>query len=682
MARVGALPRLEAALAIEQVGAHPLLLGRGVDRVAMTADRLPRGDVELEEPVVPERTTVAAGLLDGARVAPGLAHHDVVEDLAQVLGEVVGSARDVGNAAALPVPTHEVDLEPEPAKAAATEAPAAQAAAAAAATTTGPTLRRPAVQVGLGRRVGVGEVHVVEVIGVRGGAPEGERDLLAVLDPIAERRVDELLELAAPVLDGVLGEAQHVLGRAGEVDGEAGLVQRVVAVGGDRVGPQARANVQAELRGHVDVGLEPRIGAHQRPAAPAADRQAAAAGPEDAATAAEAPRRGSRLGLGVVAAELLGVPDALELVVATDLDLDVVLVVLAVGDDRAVARCVDRRLRAHQPHLDLLGLELMVHRVGREDLALDLDGAGQRRRVGRRLRAALVVGRQADLEHHEPEEEAQQQDDQQRRDDLAVLAAHRRARVHGRTLLTSLLKASAMVWARPGMVVTSTPASATSIAMRASHSIVLCPLSAWRSIWGRAAARLRADIHRRRCGCAGTWVAGPSRRLGRPWAPSRTPTSHQPASRRRASASAPATAAATSTIPSIRTVAGEAPLPPSDASVTSTISATGPKAPANRAAAVWGAPLSAACHAPMAPAPAALTAQRAVNRTAVSVPRSAQPWPASPMKAVMKNIATMTAAIIETAPAPIPRASQRRSPASPSSGRWPWVPTASRPSAS
>src|SRR5512133_870019 len=211
------------------------------------------------------------------------------------------------------------------------------------------------------------------------------------------------------------------------------------------------------------------------------------------------------------------------------------------------------------PIWDLLGLELMVHRVGGDDLALDLDGAGQRRRVGRRLRAALVVGRQADLEHHEPEGEAQQQDDQQRGDDLAVLAAHPRARAHGTTLRMSLPTASAIVWARPGMVVTSTPASATSIAIRASHSIVLCPLSAWRSIWGRAAARPGADVHRRRCRRAGTWVAGPRRRLGRPWAPSGTPASHQPVSRRRASASAPATAAATSTIPSITTVAGEAP---------------------------------------------------------------------------------------------------------------------------
>ena len=293
----------------------------------------------------------------------------------------------------------------------------------------------------------------------------------------------------------------------------------------------------------------------------------------------------------------------------------------------------ERRLRAHQPHVDLLGLELMVHRVGREDLALDLDGAGQRRRVGRRLRAALVVGGQADLEHHEPEGEAQQQDDQQRRDDLAVLGAHAPRARSWHDAADQLANGVDDRVGQAGHGRHQQPASATSIAIRASHSIVLCPLSAWRSIWGRAAARLRADIHRRRCRRAGTWAAGPRRRLGRPWAPSRTPASHQPDSRRRASASAPATAAATSTIPSITTVAGEAPSPPSDARVTSTISATGPKAPAKRAAAVCGAPLSAACHAPMAPAPAALTAQRAVKRKAVSVPRSAHPWPASPMKA-------------------------------------------------
>ena len=98
------------------------------------------------------------------------------------------------------------------------------------------------------------------------------------------------------------------------------------------------------------------------------------------------------------------------------------------GDRGPVARRVERSLGAHQRHVDLLGLQLMVHRVGRDDLALDLDGPGQRRGVGRRLRAALVVGGQADLEHHEAEEHAQQQDDQQRRDDLAILAAQRRAR--------------------------------------------------------------------------------------------------------------------------------------------------------------------------------------------------------------------------------------------------------------
>src|SRR3954449_12904390 len=97
----------------------------------MAADRLPRRDVELEEPVVPERTAVAPGRLGGVRVAARLAHHDVVEDLAQVLGEVVGSAGHVGHAAALAVPAHEVHLEPEPAEAAAAEAPAAQAGAAA-----------------------------------------------------------------------------------------------------------------------------------------------------------------------------------------------------------------------------------------------------------------------------------------------------------------------------------------------------------------------------------------------------------------------------------------------------------------------------------------------------------------------------------------------------------------------
>jgi len=100
----------------------------------------------------------------------------------------------------------------------------------------------------------VSEVDVVEVIRVGGRAPERERDLLAVLDPVAQRRVDELLELAAPVLDGVLREAQHVVGRAGEVGRPPGLVQRVVAVGGDRVRSQARADMQAESRGHMTYG--------------------------------------------------------------------------------------------------------------------------------------------------------------------------------------------------------------------------------------------------------------------------------------------------------------------------------------------------------------------------------------------------------------------------------------------
>ena len=95
---------------------------------------------------------------------------------------------------------------------------------------------------------------------------------------------------------------------------------------------------------------------------------------------------------------------------------------------------------------------------------------------------------------------------------------------------------------------------------------------------GRAAAGVRADPHRRRCRTrrdmgprdpGGAW-AGP----GPPAGPV---TSHQPASRRRARASAPATAAAASTMPSTTMVAAEAPSPPSDATLTRTISSHRPE---------------------------------------------------------------------------------------------------------
>jgi hypothetical protein len=74
-----------------------------------------------------------------------------------------------------------VDLEPEPAEAEGATAGASEAASSTAAADPAAGLRRPAVEVlGVGR-VRVRQVDVVEVVGVRGRAPEGERDLLAVL---------------------------------------------------------------------------------------------------------------------------------------------------------------------------------------------------------------------------------------------------------------------------------------------------------------------------------------------------------------------------------------------------------------------------------------------------------------------------------------------------------------------
>ena len=122
VAAVGALPRREAAHLVEPHRAHPLLLDRGIDRVARAAHGLPGGQVELEEPVVAEGPAVAAGLLDGPRVAARLAEHDVVEHRPQVLGHVGGNAGDVRRAPALAVPAHEVDVEAEAKPAAAGQA--------------------------------------------------------------------------------------------------------------------------------------------------------------------------------------------------------------------------------------------------------------------------------------------------------------------------------------------------------------------------------------------------------------------------------------------------------------------------------------------------------------------------------------------------------------------------------
>jgi hypothetical protein len=130
----------------------------------------------------------------------------------------------------------------------------------------------------------------------------------------------------------------------------------------------------------------------------------------------------------------------------------------------------------------------VVHGPRRDDLALDLDPAGQRGGVGGGLRAALVVGGEADLEHHQPEREAQQKDDEQQRDDLAALVAKRPLHAkHARgaqpqlrpqpvTALISFSNALTIVSPMLGTVAMSTPATATSIAITASHSIVLCPL--------------------------------------------------------------------------------------------------------------------------------------------------------------------------------------------------------------
>jgi hypothetical protein len=183
---------------------------------------------------------------------------------------------------------------------------------------------RPAPAAGIAARwtgvlaagVDVDEMDVVVVLLRRDAAVD---EVVAVVDLAApEGRVDQLLELRAPRLGGVLGEVEQLLlglrrgpaGRA-EVEGVAVGVQGAVAGGGvDAVVVAPGGDDQAEARRDVGVLLQPRIGAVQRTAASDAGRQRDAS----AQPAPEAERRGAGARLGGVAVELLGVADRVEVV--------------------------------------------------------------------------------------------------------------------------------------------------------------------------------------------------------------------------------------------------------------------------------------------------------------------------------------------------------------------------------